>query len=257
LTDLSKDTEPAALQTQLVGEKIMTALTQPYVFDDYEFECSASVGIRMFREHDNVDELLRHAHIAMYQAKSCGGKTLCFFDPMMQTWVNERANLEKNLRHALEQNQFQLYFQSQVNGQGHIIGAEVLLCWQNPMEGMIMPNQFIDLAEITGLILPIGRWVLETACAQLKCWKESVLTQHLQLAINVSICQFRQPDFVGDMERIVDLYKIRPDLLKLELTESVVLDNINHTVDKMLQLKSRGFFFRLMISVRAIYLFPI
>jgi len=245
LQDLSSDVEAAAIQTKQVGEKVLDALTRPYNFDDYEFQCSASIGIRLYRDQGTVEELLRHADIAMYQAKTTGGKSLCFFDPIMQTIVTARADMEKDLRRALEQNQFKLYFQSQVFGNSRIVGAEVLLRWQHPEQGLVSPLDFIPLAEKTSLILPIGQWVLETACAQLKSWEKNSLTRHVQLAVNVSTRQFRQPDFVAQIKQALSSNAISSDMLKLELTESLVLDNIKDTLVKMHALRDIGVRFSL------------
>ena len=174
LEDLSAEAEVAAMLSKQVGEKVLEALAHPYNFDGYEFHCTASIGIRLYREQETVEELLRHADLAMYQAKTAGRNTLRFFDPTMQAMVTARADMEKDLRRALEQNQFKLYFQSQVYRNGQIVGAEVLLRWQHPERGLVSPLEFIPLAEKTSLILPIGQWVLETACAQLKAWEGTI-----------------------------------------------------------------------------------
>ena len=233
LADLSAEAEVAAMLTKQVGLKLLDTLAQPYNFDGYEFHCTASIGIRLFRNQEAVEELLRHADLAMYQAKTAGRNTLRFFDPTMQKMVSARADMEKDLRYALEQNQFKLYFQSQVYRNCQIAGAEVLLRWQHPERGLVSPLEFIPLAEETSLILPIGQWVLESACAQLKVWEGITRTRNLWLSVNVSARQFRHPDFVAQIQKALSSYAINPELLKLELTESLVLDNINDTIFKM------------------------
>ena len=245
LADLSPEAEVAAILTKQVGEKLLDALACPYNFDGYEFHCTASIGIRLYREHETVEDLLRHADLAMYQAKTAGRNTLSFFDPSMQAMVTARADMEKDLRRALEQHQFKLYFQSQVYRNCQIVGAEVLLRWQHPERGLVSPLEFIPLAEKTSLILPIGQWVLETACAQLKIWEGNPHTQQLQLAVNVSARQFRHPDFVAQIQQALSSNAINPELLKLELTESLVLDNINDTIVKMHALREIGVRFSL------------
>lgn len=245
LQDLSAEPETAAIQTKQVGEKALEALTRPYHFDDYDFQCTASIGIRLYREQGTVEELLRHADIAMYQAKTTGGKSLCFFDPIMQTMVTARADMEKDLRRALEQNQFKLYFQSQVFRDSQIVGAEVLLRWNHPEQGLISPLEFIPLAEKTSLIIPIGQWVLDSACAQLKSWEGNSLIRHVQLAVNVSTRQFRQPGFVEQIQQTLSSNAINSEQLKLELTESLVLDDIHDTIVKMHALKEIGVRFSL------------
>ena len=245
LENLSAETGEAAMQAKRIGEKLLNLLALPYDLDGYEFHCSTSIGIRLFREQETVDELLRHADLAMYQAKTAGRNTLRFFDPVMQTMVSARVEMEKDLRIALEQNQFLLYFQSQVSRNQQIVGAEILLSWLHPECGFILPQEFIQLAERTSLILPIGQWVLESACSTLRSWQNSMKTQSLQLAVNVSARQFRHPEFVEQVKQTIIRHNIKPDLLKLELTESLVLDNINDTIYKMHELREMGVRFSL------------
>ncbi len=221
LEGLSAEAEVAAMVSKRVGEKVLDALAHPYNFNGYEHHCTASIGIRLYRERETVEELFRHADLAMYQAKKSGRNTLRFFDPAMQAMVNARAIMEKELHRALEQNQFKLYFQSQVYRNGQIVGAEVLLRWQHPERGLVSPLEFIPLAEETGLILPIGQWVLDTACAQLKVWENNSRAQYLQLAVNVSARQFRHPDFVAQIQQALNRNAINSEMLKLELTESL------------------------------------
>jgi diguanylate cyclase (GGDEF)-like protein/PAS domain S-box-containing protein len=239
--DLSADIGQATVLAEQVGEKILAELSRPYLFEGYEFHCTASIGAGVYCAHDKTsEELLGHADIAMYQSKKSGRNTLRFFDPAMQTSVSIRASLENDLRNALEQNQFVLFFQSQTYHDGGIIGAEVLLRWRHPDRGLVSPLDFIPLAEETGLILPIGQWVLDTACRQLKSWENHAATRDLQLAINVSARQFRQPGFVEQVQQTIARHAINPLLVKLELTESLVLDNVDDTIIKMNQLKETG-----------------
>jgi EAL domain-containing protein (putative c-di-GMP-specific phosphodiesterase class I) len=163
-----------------------------------------------------------------------------FFDPQMQASINDRAALEADLRLALQEKQFKLYYQPQVYHNRQIIGAEVLLRWQHPERGLVSPLDFIPLAEETGLILPIGQWVLETACGQIKAWEDSIHTQHLHLSVNVSARQFYQSDFVEQVNQALKHSAINPDKLKLELTESLVLDDVADTIRKMNALREIG-----------------
>ena len=176
----------------------------------------------------------------MYEAKKAGRNTLRFFDPLMQEELEARAQLEAGLREALRKQEFQLYYQMQVDYSGRILGAEVLIRWIHPEQGLISPVQFIPLAEETGLIIPIGTWVLESACRQLKAWEDNPLTRELQLAVNVSGRQFRQPDFVAQISETLDRTFINPQRLKLELTESIVLDNVADTIAKMQAIRQFG-----------------
>lgn len=245
LADLSADAELAAMQTKQVGEKLLEALAHPYDLSGYEFHCSASIGIRLYRDQELAEELLRHADLAMYQAKVAGRNTVRFFDPSMQALATARAELEKDLRLALAHNQFKLYFQPQMYRNHQVLGAEVLLRWQHPERGLVSPLEFIALAEKTSLILPIGQCVLEAACAQLKLWERSENWRQFRLAINVSARQFRVADFVEQVRRALDNSGVNPDLLELELTESLVLENINDTILKMHALRDMGVRFSL------------
>ncbi|MFA6016058.1 MAG: EAL domain-containing protein [Gallionellaceae bacterium] len=241
LEGLSEDKSQAAVQARSVGEKVLAALNQPYLLEGNEFHSSSSMGITLFVNYkDKLDELLKQADTAMYEAKKSGRNTLRFFDPFMQQELESRALLENGLREALNNREFQLYYQMQVDQLGHILGAEVLLRWIHPVRGLISPVQFIPLAEESGLILPIGRWVLESACQQLKVWSEKPDTRDLKLAVNVSARQFRQPEFVAQVSEILNQTAINPHCLKLELTESIVLDDVTDTIAKMRALKQLG-----------------
>jgi diguanylate cyclase (GGDEF)-like protein/PAS domain S-box-containing protein len=241
LEGLSEEPALAAVQARSVGEKVLEALSQPYILEGNEFHSSSSMGITLFIDYkDKLDELLKQADTAMYEAKKSGRNTLRFFDPVMQEELEARALLEAGLREALRQDEFRLYFQMQVDHTGCILGAEVLLRWMQPGRGMIPPMQFIPLAEETGLILQIGRWVLESACRQLKSWETDAQTSELQLAVNVSGRQFRQPDFVAQVSEIIGQSGINPARLKLELTESIVLEDVEDTIAKMQALRQIG-----------------
>jgi diguanylate cyclase (GGDEF)-like protein/PAS domain S-box-containing protein len=241
LEGLSNESAQAAVQARGVGEKVLETLNRPYILDGNEFHSSSSMGITLFINYrQELDELLKQADTAMYEAKKSGRNTLRFFDPAMQEELEVRAQLETGLREALRKQQFRLYYQMQVDHSGRILGAEVLLRWIHPERGLISPLQFIPLAEETGLIIPIGTWVLENACLQLKAWEADPSTRELQLAVNVSGRQFRQPDFVAQVSEILGRTAINPMRLKLELTESIVLDNVDDTIAKMYALRQVG-----------------
>jgi diguanylate cyclase (GGDEF)-like protein/PAS domain S-box-containing protein len=241
LEGLSTKTLDAVTQTELIAQKILDILNQPYQLRNYDYHCTPSIGAIVFNGHEkSIDDLIKQADIAMYHAKNSGRNTLCFFDPDMQATVTARVNMEADLRMALANNQFVLHYQLQSTHDGSPMGAEVLLRWQHPQHGMIPPSDFIPLAEETGLIIDIGRWVLKTACNQLKLWEENEHTQHLQLAVNVSAKQFRQADFVDQVAQIINQTNIQPDRLKLELTESLLLDNVTETIQTMVTLREMG-----------------
>jgi diguanylate cyclase (GGDEF)-like protein/PAS domain S-box-containing protein len=249
LEDLAEG-EAGAVRAEEVGEKILSNLAQVYLLevsgegahsDRYSHFCTSSIGVTLF--HDRAiseDELVQRADTAMYQAKAAGRNTLRFFDHAMQAAVKARAALEVDLRRALEQQHFCLYYQAQINSQGVVVGAEALVRWMHPVRGLITPGEFIALAEETGLILPLGLWVLNTACVQLASWSTQPDKQHLTVAVNVSARQFSLPDFVGIVNATLDGTGAPPHKLKLELTESLLVENPSEVIDKMMALKSRG-----------------
>lgn len=244
LEELSTSRDEAIQQTDRIAEKIRQLLSLPYQIMDFEHHGSSSIGVCLFQGNDiTVKDLFKRADTAMYEAKTSGRNAVRFFDPAMQAVLVVRMMLESNLRLALANNQFELYYQVQVNSDGNLIGAEALLRWIHPDRGFISPADFIPLAEETGLIIPIGLWVLETACAQLKQWENNEDTRHLSLAVNVSAKQFKQADFVDTFSEIVSRHDIDPTRLKIELTESTVLDNVDATTEKMHELKKLGISF--------------
>ncbi len=246
LEELSPDSLEAAAQAEAVGDKIFIALNQPYQLATHQVRNTPSIGAILFGDkQQGVDELMKQADIAMYQAKKAGRNAMRFFDPQMQESINARAALERELHIALETRQFQLYYQIQVDESRHPIGTEALIRWIHPERGLVPPVNFIPLMEETGLILPVGQWVLETACTQLKAWQQSALTRNIILAVNVSAKQFRQVDFVAQVQTIVQRHAINPKLLKLELTESLLLENIEDTISIMKALKEIGVLFSL------------
>jgi diguanylate cyclase (GGDEF)-like protein len=241
LEALSEIPEEAAAQAKTIAEKILSTLNQPYLISSKVRHSTPSIGAALFGGNESsVDEPLKQADIAMYQAKTAGRNTLRFFDPDMQAALAARAELESDLRRGIENQQFALYYQAQVHGQSGVIGAEALLRWHHPSRGMVFPAQFIPLAEETGLILPIGQWVLEEACIRLAAWSKDPRYQDLHLAVNVSARQFRQPDFVNHVHHALQSAGAPATRLKIELTESLVLDDINDSIIKMHVLREIG-----------------
>ncbi|BCK87482.1 hypothetical protein MIZ01_1261 [Sideroxyarcus emersonii] len=241
LGSLSQISDEAAAQADTVAEKIRDLLSQPYRLDQYVHYSTPSIGIVLFRGHQqSLDDVLKYADTAMYQAKTAGRNTIRFYDPVMQAAIEARAELAEELRHALERQQLCLHYQIQMDNRLHPLGAEVLLRWQHPQRGLISPGQFIPLAEETGHIVPIGLWVLQTACTQLKAWQGDALTRDLTLAVNVSAKQFRSPNFVAQVRHALLESGAKPELLKLELTESIVLENVEDAIAKMRELKLLG-----------------
>jgi len=246
LEDLSCDLRETATKAETVGEKILASLNQLYTVMNHEYQGSVSIGITLFNSHaSSADELMKQADLAMYEAKAAGRNTLRFFDPEMQAAVTLRATLVSGLREALRERQFRLYYQPQVDSGGRIVGAEALVRWEHPVRGLVSPAQFIPAAEESGLILPLGHWVLETACAQLTDWAARPETATLTLAVNVSAYQFRRPDFVDQVLDVLNRTGANPERLKLELTESLLVENVDEVIAKMSILKDRGVGFAL------------
>jgi diguanylate cyclase (GGDEF)-like protein/PAS domain S-box-containing protein len=246
LESLSKDVLEAADQTKKIAKKISLSLNQPYQLSTILYHNTTSIGASLFTGHQlTAEKLLKQTDIAMYQSKNQGGNSLCFFDQMMQKAIIARVDLQNELRRAIEQQQFQLYYQIQVDHSGQSSSAEVLISWQHPERGRIPPQQFIPLAEDIGLILPIGQWVLETVCAQLNTWQENPLTKNIVLAVNVSAKQLHQVDFVEQVQATLQRNGTNPARLKLELTESILLDNISDIIAKMKALNKIGIRFSL------------
>ena len=246
LEDLSGTPQDAALQAKTVGEKILEALNRPYPLADHEYHSTPSIGITLFSgPHNLSDDLMKRADLALYDAKAAGRNTLRFFDPAMQAAVTARASLEADLRKGLQQGQFVLHYQPQIDDSGTISGTEALVRWQHPSLGLVPPAAFIPLAEETGLILPLGQWVLTTACRQLAAWAAMPGRAHLSVSVNVSVRQFRQPDFVAQVLAALEDTGALPQRLQLELTESLLLDDVGEVIAKMEALRARGVSFAL------------
>jgi len=246
LEDLSDQIAAAARQTEAICEKLLAVLDRRYELFSDEYQCTASIGATLFcgREGPGVD-LVKQADIAMYEAKKAGRKNLRFFDPKMQDAVNAQAALAAELRRAVEKREFALHFQVQVDSSNRVFGAEALLRWNHPVRGLVLPGQFIEVAESTDLIIPMGQLVLETACAQLQSWATSAETRDLTLCVNVSAKQFHKAEFVGTVRALVRRYAVNPKRLVLELTESSLLSDTEETIATMNALRDIGVQFSL------------
>ena len=247
LQNLSLIPQQAATEAEAVAAKILLALSQPYQIGSSDVHCSASIGITLVDDAtpQDADVPLNQAELAMHHAKAGGRNTLRFFAPQMQAEVSARAELESGLREALLNNQFVLHYQAQVTSEGRVIGTEALVRWTHPLRGLVSPAEFIPVAEESGLILPLGSWVLETACKQLVLWADKPETADLTVAVNVSAHQFHQADFVDQVFGALERTGARAQGLKLELTESLLVANIEAIIDKMNALKARGVGFSL------------
>jgi EAL domain-containing protein (putative c-di-GMP-specific phosphodiesterase class I) len=228
-------------EANTVGNKIVSILNQPYLLDDFTYNTSASVGVTLFHSNDNdIATLLSQADTAMYAAKNAGRNTLQFFGVELQNAIEKRILDEQALRVALDKQQFELYYQIQINNEGQAEGAEALIRWHHPTRGLVFPSDFIPLAEEIYIIEEIGFWVIETACQRLEQWAQTDTTKHLVLSINISAIHFQKDDFVSKFLHIVEAYGINPQKLNLELTETVVLENVDVAILKMKQIKAAG-----------------
>ena len=246
LEDLSPLSADAAAQAEIVGEKILGSLAQPYALAGHEYHSTSSIGVTLFSgQRETVEDLLKRADLAMYQAKTAGRNTLRFFDPQMQATVTARVALETALREALRERQFVLHYQPQVDGVNRTIGAEALVRWQHPQRGLLVPAEFVTLAEESGLILQLGEWILDVACARLVAWAKQPGLAHLTLATNVSVRQFRHPGFVKLVRAALERSGAEPRKLKLELTEHLLANDMKDTLEKMTELRACGVRFSL------------
>lgn len=238
LEDIGPSEGEAISHTAIIGSKILDLVAQPYFIDGILHHATCSIGAAICNDATiDIHELMKRGDMAMYEAKKSGRNALCFFHTQMQAALHSRTALEMELREALNMEQFRLYYQPQVDGNGRITGVEALLRWNHPEKGMISPELFIPVAESSGLILPIGDWVLQTACEQLAEWKNIPSMKMLTVAVNVSAYQLHQPDFVTRILSVLDQSDAPPEKLKLEITETMLIENVEDTIAKMRALK--------------------
>ncbi len=247
LEGLSEERATAAVQAETIAEKIRATSAGHFTSSGgHDYLTSCSIGISLFcGQQERSDTLLKQADLALYHAKGCGRNAVRFFDAAMQATIDSRTRLEGELRRAIERHELSLYLQPQSDARGMIVGAEALLRWHRAGHDIVAPGDFIPLAEETGLIVPIGQWVLDSACALLARWDANRNTRFKSLAVNVSARQFRQPDFVDQVRAALARHAVPAELLKLELTESAMLDNVEDTQAKMEALRALGVSFSL------------
>jgi diguanylate cyclase (GGDEF)-like protein/PAS domain S-box-containing protein len=243
---LSSNAADAASQAEATASKLLHELGKPYFLQGHVHSNTPSLGIVMFLAQErSLEALLQNAEIAMYQAKDAGRTTFCFFDATMQAAIMERSQRVTALQLALEQREFVLHYQAQVNRLTQPIGVEALVRWKHSSRGLVSPAEFIALAEETRLILPLGQWVLEQACAQLASWEGDAQKSQWTMSVNVSALQFAQPNFVANVLAALELSGANPRRLKLELTESMLVNDVQGVIAKMNALKNHSVKFSL------------
>lgn len=241
LVDLAEQPEEAAREAQQVAQKILYRLSEPYTLDSRQHQGSVSIGVALVdAQASSREELFKQADLAMYQAKAAGRNTVRFFNPAMQAQVMARTSLEADLRWALQHEEFVLFYQPQVDALGQTLGFEALVRWQHPMRGMVPPGDFISVAESCGVIVPLGRWIMQTACQQLVTWASRSSLNAWTIAVNVSAQQFRQADFVAQVQAVLVQTGANATRLELELTESQLLDDVPGVIAKMDALRALG-----------------
>lgn len=246
LSNLSGSEIECASKAQHLASKVIQIFETPFLLDEQSYSMTASIGVTILGgEKTFIDNVLRQADIAMYQAKANGRNRICFFEEKMQDEISQYVKLERELINAIELSQFELFYQVQVDDKQKPFGAEALIRWNHPELGLVAPGYFIEIAEETGLIVPIGQWVLEAACKQLKAWEAIPQMRGLTLAVNISSKQFHQEDFVNHVKYIVKQHGIHPALLKLELTETAFSQNIETLISSMNKLNGIGIQFEL------------
>lgn len=246
LEQLGEHEPEAVSQAQLVAEKVAAQLTREYDLDGHKYLGTSSIGIALFcGQSISSDELLRRADLAMYQAKSMGRSAICFFDPQMQASIVARQELEIELKQAIIHEEFFLCYQPQFDTGGGLVGAEALLRWQSPKRGLVRPDEFIGLAEETALILPIGHWVMREACRCLEDWRRYPKLAQLTISVNVSAKQIALPTFVEEVQELLSFYDVEPARLKLEITETMLMDRVDEIISKINELRVIGVRFSL------------
>lgn len=246
LEDLSPLQHEAATLAETIAKKILAAISLPYFIGHQIYNGTTSIGIVLFMREDQVGgDLIKKADVAMYQAKSAGRNTAQFFDPVLQAIASAWLELKEDMVAGMARQEFELYYQVQINREGKCTGVEALIRWHHPKKGMVSPAEFIPMAEESGLILHLGQWVLETACAQLQEWHSFPARAHWTIAVNVSALQFADSKFVANVTHALHKAGADPRLLKLELTESMLADDLAGIIAKMDAVKALGVSFSL------------
>ena len=245
LQSLNQQESEAVIEAEIIAKRILYSLNVPYKIKGRDDLCSTSIGATIFQSNADSIDVLKQADIALYKAKESGRNVLFFFDPIMQTIINAQAEIKRDLKEALLQHQFELYYQVQVDNNGAPVGAEALMRWLHPTKGYISPADFIPIAEESQAIISIGDWVIDAACAQLKQWESNELTRTLSLSVNISAKEFRAENFVEKLKMTIRHHAINPSKLRFELTEGMLISDINDAIETMNKLNELGIYFEL------------
>ncbi|HHS99727.1 MAG TPA: bifunctional diguanylate cyclase/phosphodiesterase, partial [Thiomicrospira sp.] len=241
LEKLGETKEKAAKNAKFIADNLLNQISIPYFLKAHEYPISASIGISLYTDHtETIEEMMVRSDLAMYQAKTSGRNAIRFFDPSMQESIQHRSKLEAELRQAIQQEQFVLYYQPKLNADEKILGYEALIRWNHPEQGILAPGAFIDVAEDSGLIVDIGHWVLKQACSQLHIWSNNTETKHLSIAVNISEQQLRRDNFVNLVTQEINISHCSANKLQLEITESLLMKDMQTYIDKIKQLRSLG-----------------
>lgn len=246
LESLNKDPNVAARDAKNQADDLRRMLNEPFIIDQQPFFCSPSIGIVLFKGMQiQAEDLLKHADTAMHDAKELGRNTLSFYDPNVQSQLEKRARLDSEMRVALAESQFELHYQPQIDQNKQLLGVEALIRWHHPERGMISPGEFIPVAESSGLIIAISEWVLNQACEQLKLWQTDPLLSQLSISINISARHFKESDFVTQVTQALARTQAPTDKLKIEITESTIVEDVQQAINKMKAVQMLGVTFAL------------
>lgn len=241
LEDLGKDTHDAVMKASISCEHIRVALNELYILDNIEYQCACSIGITLFRGHEiSLDAAIRHADIAMFEAKKAGRNTYRFFDPCMQSELQNRNNLISDLNRALDRGEFKIFYQPQLDAEYRLIGAEALLRWNRPDHGLVETSDFITVSEDSGMVVPIGYWVIREVCHQINAWENNPLLSEIPITINISLCQFMRKDFISIVEEIIKIAHVDASKIVFEIKESFISIPAEELFQKIKAIKDLG-----------------